>query len=251
MPKFSANLGFLWTDRSLPDAIFAAKTSGFGAVECHFPYAYPPADIARALNLTGLRMVSLNTCKGDSNAGLAALPDAIVEAREGIDQALRYGQQICARNIHVMAGQISGDKAEETYINNLLYASDAGSKAGLEILIEPLNPFDMPGYFLRDTEHAQYILKRVNRQNVKLMFDCYHVGRTEKKIEERFISCLPQIGHIQFAAVPDRGPPDHGDVNYHSLFKFFDQQGWNRPLGAEYLGGINTDSTLGWLHDFF
>ena len=250
MPAFSANLGFLWTDRPLADAIRAAKVAGFDAVECHWPYDQPLAEIQAALSDTGLKMLGLNTVRGPLNAGMAALPESVAQAREAIDQAIAYGSAIGAANVHIMAGQSAGQLAEVTYLENLRYASELAAKHGISILIEPLNPFDMPGYFLRDTLHAVELLEKLNLSNVKLMFDCYHVGRTEGDVLGRFDACLPFIGHVQFAAVPDRGPPDQGNVNYAEVFAHIDSCGWRTPLGAEYKVAGSTEETLGWLTAF-
>ncbi len=247
MLRFSANLGFLWTDYSLPDAIRAAYDAGFNAVECHFPYAESIDDVSRALDETGLQMLGLNTIKGPLGAGLAALPEDVTAARRAIDQAIDYAEAIACPRVHVMAGQIEGKLAEATYLDNLRYASDQASKRDLTILIEPLNPFDMPGYFLRDTSHALAIIDGLNRDNIALMFDCYHVGRTEGDILSRFEACRHHIGHIQFAAVPDRGPPHTGTVDYAQIFADFEKAGWIEPLGAEYRVDGSTDATLDWL----
>jgi hydroxypyruvate isomerase len=247
MLQFSANLGFLWTEYSLPDAIRAAYDAGFDAVECHFPYAESTDDVIRALADTRLKMLGLNTIKGPLNAGLAALPDQVTMARRAIDQAVEYAHAIACPHVHVMAGQIQGDLAETTYLDNLRYASDQAAKRDLTIVIEPLNPFDMPRYFLRDTSHALAIIEHLNRGNVALMFDCYHVGRTEGDILARFDACYSQIGHIQFAAVPDRGPPDTGAVDYAQIFAHIADAGWASPLGAEYRVDGTTDATLHWL----
>ena len=247
MLQFSANLGFLWTDYALPDAIRAARDAGFDAVECHFPYAEPIDEVIQALDDTGLQMLGLNTVKGPLNAGLAALPDHIQIARRAIDQAVDYAQAIACPHVHVMAGQIEGKLAAATYLDNLRYASDQAAKYDLKILIEPLNPFDMPGYFLRDTAQALAIIDALDRENLALMFDCYHVGRTEGDILARFAACRNQIGHIQFAAVPDRGAPDTGLDDYAQIFAHLEDAGWTRPLGAEYRVHGSTEATLNWL----
>jgi len=250
MPSFSANLGFLWPDFSLAEAILAAHRSGFDAVECHFPYDEPVDEVCQALEATGLSMLGLNTIRGPLNAGLAALPDQVSDARQAIDQAFEYGAQIGSRNVHVMAGAISGQEATSTYLDNLRYASDVAEKHNMSVLIEPLNPFDMPGYFLRDTVHACELLETLSLDNVKLMFDIYHVGRTEGKVIDRFNSCLPLIGHVQFASVPDRGPPGHGEVDFDSIFNAIDQSGWCQPLGAEYKVSGSTEDSLGWMRPY-
>ncbi len=139
MPQFSANLGFLWPDFSLADAIRAAKFAGFHAVECHFPYDEPIDEVRQSLDQTGFTMLGLNTIRGPLNAGMAALPDSVPEARAAIDQAFHYGSQIHALNVHVMAGKSTGEGAEKIYLDNLKYASDIAAKNNMSVLIEPWN----------------------------------------------------------------------------------------------------------------
>jgi hydroxypyruvate isomerase len=250
MTRFSANLGFLWTDRSLPDAIRAAAAAGFDAVECHWPYDTPTAAVRAALEDTGLPMLGLNTRRGDVAAGengLAALPGHEAEARAAIDEALDYAARIRARNVHVMAGFAEGDRARQTFAENLRHACGKAAAQGTGILIEPLNRFDAPGYFLNRTDQAADLIAEIGAPNLRLMFDCYHVGRTEGDVIGRLRALLPIIGHIQFAAVPDRGAPDHGEVDYASVFAEIAALGWTEPLGAEYKPGGDTDATLGWM----
>ncbi len=248
--KFSANLGFLWADRPLPEAIRAAKAAGFDAVECHWPYDIAAEDVADVLAETGLPMLGLNTSRGDVSAGengLSALPGREPEARDAIDQAIDYAATIGAANVHVMAGFAEGRAAHEAFVANLAYACEQASRNGAGVLIEPLNRHDAPGYFLRTTDQAVAIIAEVGAPNLRLMFDCYHVGRTEGDIITRLAALLPHVGHIQFAAVPDRGAPDHGEIDYGHVFAKIPRLGWNKPLGAEYKPGADTDATLGWM----
>lgn len=248
--QFSANLGFLWTDRALPDAIRAAKAAGFHAVECHWPYDTPASKVRDALSETGLPMLGLNTRRGDVAAGengLSALPGRQSEAREAIDQAVEYAAAINTPNIHVMAGFTAGVEARETFVENLRYACDAASQHDQTILIEPLNRHDAPGYFLQTTDQAVEIISDVDRANLKLMYDCYHVGRTEGDVITRFKALMPLIGHVQFASVPERAAPDRGELNFSTIFAAISAERWSRPLGAEYKPGGDTDATLGWM----
>lgn len=243
--KFSANLGFLWADRSLPDAIHAAKAAGFDAVECHWPYDTPAQDVKAALDATGLPMLGLNTQRGDVTGGengLAALPGRQDDARDAISQAIDYADVVDAGAIHVMCGFASGPDAHATFVANLRFACQATDRT---ILIEPLNRHDAPGYFLSTTDQARAIIAEVAAPNLKLMFDCYHVGRTEGDLTARLRDLAPIIGHIQFASVPDRGAPDHGELNYDHIFAALAD--WTLPLGAEYKPDTDTDATLGWL----
>ncbi|MFT5345488.1 MAG: hydroxypyruvate isomerase [Sulfitobacter sp.] len=251
--RFSANLGFLWTELSLPDAIRAAKAAGFDAVECHWPYETDSAEVNAALAETGLKMLGLNTACGDVAAGengLAALPGREAGARAAIDQALAYGRAINAGKVHVMAGFSEGVQAEATFVSNLQYACAQAAPLGIEILIEPLNSYDAPGYFLSTTTQALGIIDAVGAENIALMFDCYHVQLMEGDLCNRLRKLQPKIGHIQFASVPDRGAPDHGEVAYGHIFAEIAAMGWDMPLGAEYKPGGDTDATLGWLETY-
>ena len=251
--KFSANLGFLWTDRSLPDAIHAASAAGFDAVECHWPYDTDPKQVVAALEETGLPMLGLNTRRGNvdrGDNGLSALPGRETEARAAIDEAMRYAQTVGAGNIHVMAGFAAGQGAHDTFVNTLRYARDQAAQGGMTILIEPLNSYDAPGYFLTTTDQALAIISEVAAANLKLMFDCYHVQLMEGDLTHKLEKLMPHIGHIQFASVPDRGMPDQGEVNYRHVFRTIAKLSYDRPLGAEYKPSGSTDDTLGWLDEW-
>ena len=252
MIKYSANLGFLWKNRTLPDAIHLASNAGFSAVECHWPYATPAADVKDALQKTQLPMLSINTVRGDSNAGdngLSALPNRLSQARDAIDQAVEYACEINARNIHVMAGNAIGERAHDTFIDNLKYAANRAHLHGITIVIEPLNHFDAPDYFLTTTTQAEEIVRQVDLPNLKLMFDCYHVQIMEGDISRRLTYLLPIIGHIQVASVPDRGRPDRGELNYGYIFKVLEELGYTQPVGAEYRPEGDTSDSLQWMKE--
>ena len=146
-----------------------------------------------------------------------------------------------------MAGFASGQEAHDTFVANLKYATEKAAALGITILIEPLNPLNAPGYFLSSTALASEIITEVGASNLKLMFDCYHVQIIEGNICHRMTELLPIIGHIQFAAVPGRGAPDQGEINYPFVFSHIKDSGFTGPLGAEYLPGAPTDETLDWL----
>lgn len=250
MTTFSANLGFLWTDKPLPDAIRAAAAAGFDAVEFHWPYDVPATDIRATLEATGLKALGLNTRRGDLAAGengLTALPGRQADARAAIDQAIDYARDIDAAAVHVMAGYAQGPQAADSFIDGLRYACAAAADAGRTILIEPLNRHDAPGYFLQTTDQAADLIHEIGAPNLKLMFDCYHVGRSEGDVATRLEALLPIIGHVQFASVPDRGPPDDGEINFAYIFDHLQRLGWDRPLGAEYKVMGPIDESLAWL----
>ncbi|MFK0164333.1 hydroxypyruvate isomerase family protein [Rhizobium sp. NPDC090279] len=253
MMRFSANLGFLWQELSLPDAIRAAKAAGFDAVECHYPYDTPTEAVRQALEETGLPMLGLNTARGNVAAGdngLAAIPGRKEEARRVIDQAIDYAAAIGARSVHVMAGKASGEEARATFIANLGYACERADKAGATVLIEPLNHRDAPGYFLQTADQALDIITAVGAENLKLMFDCYHIQIMQGDLTHRLQAHMTAIGHIQIAAVPDRREPDHGEINYRHLLQFLEELGYDRPIGAEYRPATTTDAGLAWLQAY-
>ena len=253
--RFSANLGFLWPELPLPERIFAAAEAGFDAVECHWPYDTPAYETISALRETGLCMLGLNTRRGDPSRGengLSALPGMEEDARSAIDEAIAYASEIGAVNVHVMAGISEGEAAANTYLHNLVHACEQAAGRNLTILIEPLNPHDAPGYFLRTTDQAAGVIKRLRQPNLRLMFDCYHVQRVEQNVADRLKRLMPIIGHIQIASVPDRGPPDHGELSYKPILDEIAELGFDQPVGAEYMPpkGVPTDQTLGWLSDY-
>ncbi|OWV80403.1 isomerase [Rhizobium sp. R635] len=247
--KFSANLGFLWNDRPLPDAIRAAKAAGFDAVECHWPYGVPVSETKAALEETGLSMLGLNTSRGNvaiGENGLSALPGREADARAAIDEALAYAAGISASAVHVMAGNSSGPRARRAFCENLGYACDAAGD-GVTILIEPLNPYNAPGYFLNGAEQAADIIREVGRPNLRLMFDFYHIQIIEGDVTRRFETLLPLIGHVQIASVPDRGTPDHGELDYGYVLSRVAELGWRQPIGAEYLPRDVANPDMSWL----
>lgn len=250
--RFSANLGFLWTDRPLPDAIHAAKAAGFDAVECHAPYDVPAAAVKAALAATGLPMLGLNTRRGDvaGDNGLCALPGREDEARAAIDAALAYARATGTRAVHVMAGYSGGPRAHDAFCRNLRHACARAAPHGITILIEPLNHYDAPGYFLATSAQAAALIRELALPNLRLMFDCYHLQIMEGDITRRLTALRPLIGHIQIAAVPDRGPPDRGELDYAHVLRHIAGLGWQRPIGAEYRTGPDTDATLGWLRTY-
>jgi 2-dehydrotetronate isomerase len=250
--KFSANLGFLWRDRPLPEAIRAAKDAGFDAVECHWPYDVPASEVRAALHETGLSMLGLNTPRGNIAAGengLAALPGREKDASAAIDEAVTYARAINARAIHVMAGNSSGPRARNSFCENLRYACDTAG-ADTIVLLEPLNHYNAPGYFLNTTAQAADIIREIAKPNLKLMFDFYHVQIMEGDVTRRFESLLPLIGHVQIASVPDRGAPDHGELNYAYVLHRIAELGWQHPIGAEYLASETSSAAVAWLHRY-
>ena len=254
MPRFSANLGFLFLDRPEIERVAAAASCGFKAVEMHWPYRVPAHDMREALASHNLTMLGLNMPVGDGagDFGLAAVPGRESEFQHALDQAVSYGSTIRASAIHCLAGIVSPDDraaAERTFVANLQLAADRADQAGMTVLIEPMNLRDRPGYFLHHVEQAAAIIEKAGRSNIKLMFDCYHVQITQGDLTTRLRGYLNLIGHVQIAAVPSRAEPDEGEVNYREIFQTLDSLGYQGWVGAEYKPRGRTEDGLGWLSE--
>ena len=254
MTKYSANLGFLWQELSLPDAIRAAAKAGFDGVECHFPYDDEPSEVKAALHETGLPMLGLNTRVGNAEQGdfgLAAMPGREVEARQLIDEAFDYAAMIGCDAVHVMAGKSAGTAdADRSFLSNLDYAAKRAATMGASVLIEPINQRDAPDYHFSTIDAARSIISSLGHTNVKAMFDCYHLQIMQGDLLTRLIANLDIIGHIQIAGVPDRGEPDVGEVDYRWLMSKLDELPYDGFVGAEYKPRADTNSGLGWLEAF-
>ena len=252
MTKLSANLGFLWPELELLEAIRVAKDVGFDAVEMHWPYITHAVEMALVLEELHLPLISLNTVAGDlagGEFGLAAIPDREEDARAGIDKAFAYAADVSARYVHVLAGRSSGDDARATFIQNLNYAAGRGQEFGVGVLIEPISEATQADYFLTHVDQAASIIADVGAPNVKMLFDCYHVQLTEGDLISRIEQHLPIIGHIQIASVPDRTEPTGGEVDYPTLLRQVDELGYEGYVGAEYKPTGRTSDGLSWMAD--
>jgi hydroxypyruvate isomerase len=253
MARFSANLGFLFTEHQDLDRVDAAARAGFEAVEMHWPYAVPAAEMRAALDRSGVTMLGLNTPVGDAASGdfgLGALPGREREFETAFDKSLDYGARIGASAIHCMAGVVApgGEEAAEgVFVANLKRAADKAAQAGMTILIEPINTRDKPGYFLHRVEHAAEIIGKVDRGNVRIRFDCYHTQIMQGDLIRRFETHRALVGHVQVAAVPSRAEPDEGELNYPEILGAIDRLGYDGWVGAEYKPRGRTEDGLGWL----
>jgi len=253
MPRFSANLGFLWSDRPLLDRIDAAARAGFKAVELHYPYDVPASEVRKTCNDNGISLLGINTNIGagaDGHRGLAAVPGRQAEFEALADQALTYCHAAGGTAVHVMAGLVpEADRAAaaDIFVANLQETAAKAAERNLMILLEPLNQRDMPGYFYSKVEEAVAIIERVGAPNVKLMFDVYHVGVSQGDVLTRLRAQLGRIGHVQIAAVPSRAEPDEGEVAYGAIFKELDALDYPGWVGCEYIPRGGTDDGLGWV----
>ena len=252
MPRFAANLSFLYGEHPFLDRFAAAKRDGFRAVEFAFGYAFDRHEIADRLNSQGLMQVLINAPPGDLEAGargLAALPGREAEFRRAwLEQALPYAEALQCPRVHVMAGVVPPDTARQacrdTFVANLAWAAAQAASAGVELLIEPINLRDIPGYLLNRQDHAHEIVEEVGAPNLKVQMDLYHCQIVEGDLAERFKRYRSHVGHIQIAGVPGRHEPDVGEINYPYLFRLIDELGYAGWVGCEYRPRAGTSEGL-------
>ena len=260
MPQFAANLSLLYPEHDFLDRFAAAAQDGFKAVEYLFPYTDAPQELAARLQAHGLQQVLFNAPPGNWDAGergLACIPGREADFRQSVLQALRYADVLACPRIHVMAGALpeTGTLQEiyHTYISNLRWAAQTAAGHDVQVLIEPINPRDMPGYYLLRQDVAHQVLVDVDEPNFKVQMDLYHCQIVEGDLATKLQLYLPtgQVGHIQIAGVPQRHEPDLGELNYPYLLALIDALGYTGWVGCEYRpqrpGGGGTSAGLGWM----
>ena len=255
MPKFAANLSFLFTEVPFPERFRRASAAGFRGVEFLFPYDWPAPDIARWLRENDLELVLFNLPAGDWAAGergLACLPRQQGEFAAGVELALEYAMQLGCGRLHCLAGlrPAGHDEAEleATYIANLRLAAERCATIGATVTIEPINSrIDMPGYWLDDVARGFRLLDAVDRGNVKLQYDIYHAQIIAGDLARTLEADIGRIGHIQIADNPGRHEPGTGEINYPFLFDLLDRLGYDGWVGCEYRPLTTTEAGLGWL----
>jgi 2-dehydrotetronate isomerase len=251
MPRFAANLGYLFTDRPLLERIDAAAAAGFKAIELQFPYDVPASAVKVAIEKNKLTILGLNTPPGEREGefGLAAVPGREKDWQALFGRALDYAIAIGASAIHCLAGKVAPEQrpaADRVFVDNLARAADMAGAKNIKLLIEPINGRDRPNYFLNHVEHAADIIGKVGKANLRMQFDFYHVQIVGGDLIHRLQKFLPVIGHLQCAAVPTRHEPDEGEINYAALFEAVDNFGYQGWIGAEYRPRGHTEDGLGW-----
>jgi len=255
MPRFAANLAYLFTERPLIERFAAAAAAGFAAVELQFPYDNAPSAIRAEIERHGLKQLGLNTALGsrEGDSGLAAVPGRERDWEAAFQQALDYAVAIGGTAIHCLAGKVPPEArpaAERTFIANLARAADAAGEKNITLLIEPINPRDRPNYFLTRVEQAADIVAKIGKPNVKIQFDFYHVQIVGGDLLTRFEKHQPLIGHVQIAAVPSRAEPDEGEINYPGVFAALDRLGWAGYVACEYRPRGRTEDGLAWARPY-
>lgn len=258
MPRFSANLSFLFDEVPFLQRFGEAAHAGFHAVEFAFAYDFRLQEIVAEQRANRLDVVLINAPPGEWQAGdrgLASLPGREHEFTASIAQALQYAKALSCMNVHVMAGVVPEDaddaervRRRRTYVRNLRQAALEAAAQNVTILIEPINPRDMPGYLLTTQSDAHAIRTEVGARNLKVQMDCYHAQIVEGDLTEKLRRFLPYIGHVQIAGVPGRHEPDVGEVNYAWIFKVLDESKYEGFVGCEYRPANGTVAGLGWLY---
>jgi len=250
MTRLAANLTFLFTELPMPERFAAARRAGFSGVEVLFPYDLATKELSHAAQAAGLEFVLLNTPPPNWSGGprgFAAIPGGEDRFRRDFRRALRFAQELGVRHIHVMAGRAHGPQALQTFMRNLSWA--AAQAPQLSLLIEPLNPVDMPGYFLNDFELAAAILDEIGAPNLGLQFDAYHA----QHITGDALACWDRHGararHVQIAGFPGRHEPRGGDIDYPAFFRRLAASGYDGWVSAEYIPATTTEAGLHWLKD--
>ena len=253
--RLSANISMMFAELPFLDRIEAAARAGFAAVECHFPYDLDRSAIAARLASAGVPMNGINTPPGDPGRGefgFAAVPGREDDFRRGLDLALDWGQALGVATVHCMCGVPPADvrpRARDVFLRNMEWASDQARHTGVRLLIEPINRYDRPGWFVSRSDDVVDLLKDLGRDNVRLMFDFYHIQIMEGDLLRRMERHWDWIGHFQFASVPRRAEPDEGEIAYAAIFAEIARRGWDGWVAAEYRPRGGTMDGLGWMRN--
>jgi len=252
--KFCANLSFMYQESvSLLERYSLAKQSGFTAVECAFPYTFDVNDVKSAKEKAGLQQILINTYPGDQSKGelgFAAIPGQETEFKESALLAVKYAKSLGCSNVHIMSGIVKNpdSRNDDTFEQNLRIACEIFKKENITGLIEPINSYSVPFYYLHDYEKAIDIIKKINEPNLKLQLDLFHLQHLKGDLTNNIKRYLPYVGHIQVAQVPNRHEPDTpGEINYNYVFNLLKAENYSGWIGLEYKPAKDTKSGLKWL----
>lgn len=251
--RFSANLSFLFTEVPFLERFALAKAAGFSAVEFHFPYEFDAAVLAEVMLTSELDIVLFNLPAGNwvaGERGIACHPARVTEFRKGVEQGIAYAQTLGVTRLNCLAGIAPADVAPaiayQTLINNLAFAAAETAKAGIRLLIEPLNTHDTPGFLIATTRAAQVLIDAVGHANLGLQYDLYHAQVMEGDLARTLRTHIGRIGHIQIADNPGRHQPGTGEINFPFLFGELRRLGYTGWIGCEYQPSGTTEASLGW-----
>jgi len=254
MPQFAANLTMIFTELPFLDRFEAAARAGFHAVEFLFPYAYDAQELRRLLDGNGLQLVLHNLPPGDwdgGERGIACHPDRVDEFRAGVARGIEYAQALGVHQLNCLAGKapagVDDTVLRQTLVDNLRYAAGELKQAGLRLLIEPINSYDIPGFYVNRTQQAVDILDEVGADNAFVQYDIYHAQRMEGELAATISRHLGRIAHLQLADNPGRHEPGSGEINYAFLFSHLDRIGYDGWIGCEYKPATTTEAGLGWI----
>jgi hydroxypyruvate isomerase len=257
MPKFAANLSLMFNELGFLERFAAARAAGFDAVEFLFPYVFEPEQIAGRLHRYNLQLALHNFPAGDwaaGDRGYACDPRRVGEFQDSVEQAIDYATEIGTPRLHCLAGKlppnVAPERAHATLVANLRFAAAACARHGIEVLIEPINDRDVPGYFLTHSSQAAGIIAECGADNLFLQYDVYHMQRMEGDLAHTLCERLPLIRHIQIADVPSRHEPGTGEINFPFLFRVLDELGYDGWVGCEYIPQGDTVAGLGWRDNF-
>ncbi|MEO6843410.1 MAG: 2-oxo-tetronate isomerase [Bradyrhizobium sp.] len=255
MPRFAANLSMMFTEVPFLDRFDAAAREGFTSVEFLFPYEYPAEAIGERLRRNGLTQALFNLPPGDWAAGekgFASLPDRFDDLKQSLHTALPYAKATGVKRVHLMAGiaDRSDPKAVAAFRKSLAVAAEFFAPHGLDVVIEPINPRNVPGYFLNDFGFSRDLINELKIPNLKLQFDIYHCQIIHGDVTMRLREMMPIIGHVQIASIPSRNEPDGEELNYPFLFAELDRLGYRGFVGCEYNPRGKTTDGLGWFNSY-
>ena len=257
MPKFAANLTMLFNEVDFMDRFKAASDAGFKGVEYLFPYAYPKEQLAEQLNRYGLTQVLHNVSSGDwakGERGIAILPDRVGEFQDNVGNTIEYATALGCRKINCMAGiapaGIDPDKLRETFVANIRFAGQQLKAHGIKLVVEAINTFDIPGFYVSRTQQALDLIDATGCDNIDLLYDIYHMQRMEGELAATIRKIFPRIAHMQLADNPARNEPGTGEINYPFLIAEMDRLGYSGVIGLEYVPEPDTVKSLAWVKDF-
>ena len=257
MLKFASNLTMLFTEVPFMDRFAAAKEAGFSAVEYLFPYDYKPGDLRAQLQKNGLKQVLFNLPSGDwskGDRGIAANPDRVNEFQAGVVRAIEYALELGVPQLNCLAGKIvtglNDNQHWTTLINNVRYAAEHLQKKNLRLVIEAINHFDIPGFYLNRTDQAMKLIEEIGMPNVFMQYDVYHAQREEGELMATISKHITKIGHIQIADNPGRHQPGTGEINFPFIFRELEKLGYQGYIGLEYVPAPNSKASLNWIAEF-